>query len=87
MTEAQYGTFLSFGAWVCALGAVFNLFKLKRRGNSALLLSSAFLALGAVLWTLKVHGNETLIRVLSVLVLGLLIADVVLRSRHQEHQR
>lgn len=87
MTDAQYNLFLSIGAWVCALGAIFNLFKLKSRGNSAFLLSAAFLALGAILWMVRIRANESIITIIGVVLVVLLVADVILRSRQQDKLR
>ncbi|MFI5384847.1 MAG: hypothetical protein ACHQ50_01895 [Fimbriimonadales bacterium] len=87
MTEAQYSLFLSIGTWVSAVGALLNLLKLKRRGNSALILSAAFLAMGSLLWLVKTHSSQSRITVVGVILAALLIADVVVRSRQQEHPR
>jgi hypothetical protein len=87
LNEAQYGTFLSIGAYLCAAGAIFNLFRLKGRGNSALILSSAFLAMGIELWLIKIHADQALITGVGLLLACLLIGDVVLRSRQQERPR
>jgi hypothetical protein len=87
LSEAQYGLFLSVGAYLCAAGAIFNLFKLKKRGNSALILSAAFLVFGAELWLIKINADRNLITTLGILLALLLITDIVLRSRQQEKPR
>jgi hypothetical protein len=87
VTEAQYALFLSIGAWICALGSLFNLFKLKNRGTSALLMSSAFLVMGGALWLIKIHANQSLVTAAVAAVVLILIADFVLRARQQEKSR
>lgn len=83
MNEAQYGLFLSVGTWMCAVGAIFNLFKLKGRGNAALVLSAAFLVMGGLLWMIKTHASQGLIIFGGILLAGLLAADFVIRARQQ----
>ncbi len=87
MSDAQYGLFLSASAGLCAIGAVINLLRLKQRGHSALILSTAFLALGALLWIVKSHGAQPVVSLLGILVAALLVADVVVRSRQRERSR
>jgi hypothetical protein len=87
MTDQEYGLFLSVAAYVCAVGAIFNLFKLKKRGNSALILSSAFLVMAALLWMIKTHASQTLISTLGTIVAALLVGDVILRSKQQDRPR
>ena len=87
MSEAQFSVFLSIGTWVCSVGAALNLLRLKRRGGSALILSAAFLAMGAVLWLIKKHAAQDLITLAGLAVAGLLIADFAVRSRGREQER
>lgn len=87
MTEAQYNLFLSMGAWVSAAAALLNLVKLRSRGNSALILSAAFLAMGGLLWMIKIHAPSTLTTVAGVVLAALLVADVIVRSRQQDASR
>ena len=87
MTEAQYHLFLTFAAAVAAAGAILNLLRLKKRGNSALLLAAAFVVLGVLLWLVKLNANQTLIGLAGALLVGLLIGDIVVRSKRQDATR
>ncbi|HVT13256.1 MAG TPA: hypothetical protein VHE55_13405 [Fimbriimonadaceae bacterium] len=69
---------------ICAFGALLNLLFLKRRGNSAFILSAAFLVMGAILWMIKTHASQTLVTLAGILLAGLLIADIAIRARKQE---
>lgn len=84
MNQSQYDLFLSVGTFLCALGAVLNLFLIKRRGNSALLLSAAFLAFGGLLWMLKSHAPQGYVTVAGVMIAILLVGDVIWRSKDQD---
>lgn len=86
MSEVQFSLFLSLGAWICALGAGFNLFRLKSRGNSALFLSAAFLAMGCLLWMIRIQAGQSLITLAGATLASLLVADVVVRSRGRDKQ-
>jgi len=87
LTEGEYSLFLNLGAWVCALGAGFNLFKLKSRGNAAFILSTAFIVMGGLLLLIRVHADQKFISVGAVALASLLVADVIVRSRTRERQR
>lgn len=84
MNESQYRLFLSGGAFVCAVGALLNLARVKSRGASALLLSGAFLSLGSLLWMIRVEANQSWRTGAGALIVVLLALDVVVRARRQE---
>lgn len=86
MTEAQYNLFLSVAAWLSALGAIFNLLRLKSRGNSALLLSAAFLTMGGLFWLIKSHAAQPLVIGAGILLGAFLIGDFILRSAQQQEK-
>jgi len=87
LNEGEYGLFLSIAACVCALGALLNLARLRARGSSALIMSAAFLVFGALLWMIRVQAEQNLITVAGAAVALLLVADVVVRSRHRGKPR
>lgn len=83
MNESQYRLFLSGGAFVCAAGALLNLARVGSRGASAWLLSGAFLALGGLLWMIRIGAADGLRVGAGALIVVLLVADVVVRARKQ----
>jgi hypothetical protein len=86
MNESEYLLFLSVGTWICAVGSALTLLKLKKRGSSALILSAAFLAMGGLLWMIKVHAQSQFVTLGAVVLALLLVADLVVRSRDRESQ-
>ena len=84
MNEAQYAQFLSIGAFICAIGALLNLTKLKKRGNVTFVLSAAFLDLGVIFWLVKAHASTPLISAASALLVALLVLDVIVRNNQRE---
>jgi hypothetical protein len=84
LSGGQFELFLSVGAWICAVAAVLNLINLKRRGNAALFLSSAFLVFGGILWLLKIGAGVPYIAVAAIVLAALLIGDAVLKLKKQQ---
>jgi hypothetical protein len=84
MTDGQFHLFLSVIMWTCAAACVLNLLNLKRRGNSAFLLSAAYLTMGAIAWMVKAGVNRIAIIAAGVLLGGLLFVDFGMKARHQQ---
>jgi len=87
LNEGQYRLFLSLAACTCAVGAMFNLLRLKSRGNSALILSAAFVVMGGLLWMIRTGAEPFLTTLAGGAVAVLLVADVVVRCRHRDKRR
>ncbi len=81
MNGQQFGLVLLGGAWVCAVGCALNLIRLKSRGNSALLLSLAFLALAAVLLMIRAKVDQVFVTLAGLVVVACLVGDFLLRSK------
>jgi hypothetical protein len=87
MSEPQFHAFLTVCAWICALACALNLLNLKRRGNTAFLLSAAYLTMAGILWMLKLGANTVLIVGGGLLLAALLFLDFGHRSRRQQERR
>jgi hypothetical protein len=87
MTDEQFNQFLGACAWICAFGALLNLFLVRRRGASAVLLAAAFGALAGTLLLVRVRADQALVGVAAMAVLGLLVADFAVRMRKRESSR
>jgi hypothetical protein len=86
MTEPQFHAFLTVAAWVCAVACILNLLNLKRRGNTALLLSAAYLTMAGILWMVKLGASTALLVLGGIVLLALLLFDFGLRSRHEQER-
>lgn len=74
--------FLVASMGLCALGALFNLALIKRRGVNALILSLSFVVLGFTLQLYRMGGLTALSGTGFAAVIVLLIADFVLRAQN-----
>lgn len=81
MTDAEFDLFLTGAAGICAFGAVVALLRVRSRGIAALMLSGAFLGLGAVMWMLKSGAPQGAVVAGAVVTGILLIGDFVVRSQ------
>lgn len=78
--EFDTGPFMTGGAIICAIAAVANAFKYKKRGNSAFILSIAFLVLGGTMLLDKFQAPMAAIYAGIAVLLALLILDFIVRS-------
>jgi hypothetical protein len=80
-----YHAFLDGGVLVCAIMIVVWTFRLRSRGLSAYLMSTAFVVLGALFVALRREAPTWVIATLAISLAMVLGADVVVRSA--EHYR
>lgn len=80
MTESEFHQFLFVAAVACAVMSLFNLTKLRKRGNTAFILSAAFLVLGGCLLLFRSQGLSLPVAIGGGVVGLLLVADLVLRA-------
>jgi hypothetical protein len=83
LTSGEFELFLTGAMALCALMAIVVLFRVRSRGAAALVMSLAFLALGGVLYLLRIAAPQSWIIALSVLVAVLLLVDFLLRAGQQ----
>lgn len=75
----EYRLALNAAMGLCAVMIVFNLVRSKTRGLSALLLASAFAAMGALLYGLREGWPQAAVITCAVVLVGLLIGDALAR--------
>lgn len=74
-------------AVLCALMAIFNAFRYRRRGPSAYVLSAAFLAFGFMAYEIKLGASQLTLGVLGFVTFCLLVADFALRSAKRTEEK
>ena len=79
MTPGNERAFYDAVVLICAIMALVNLARLKKRGTSAILLAAAFLVLGGTVYAYTANLPMPLVAVGGVIVFLLLAADMVLR--------
>ncbi len=87
MTESEFHLFLNAAIFLCAAMAMFNVFRHRKRGLSAYLVSTACLAAGLTLYLLREKTSEGTVYAAGGAVVVLLIADVIVRARDAEIKR
>ncbi len=87
MTHEEFNFFLLGSAGLCALMAVFNLFRAKKKGPSGYLLSGAFLAVGGALMLYRQGFGMPVVGTVGVVAFVLLVADFMLRAKNQVLER
>jgi len=75
----QFDQYLVGAVVICGAGAVLNLFQIKRRGISAILVAVAFVILGGTLFLLHDHIAAPLVYLGGSAVFLLLLADAIMR--------
>lgn len=78
-----YDAFLTGGIALCALMIPVWLLRLKKRGATAYLMSSAFAVMGLLLSLLKFDAARSLVILCGIVLVLLLGADVAVRSSEQ----
>ena len=68
------------GVWICAALALFNLTRLKKRGNAAFALAGASLALGVTIMAYAENWDQAIVWIGGALTAGLLVLDGYLRA-------
>lgn len=81
MTKAQFDTFLSIGAGMCALLGLLNLLLIRKRGASAYLMASACLLVGLAMAYWRTAPGGTVPIACGIGSFLCLVADMVVRSR------
>lgn len=83
--QQLYHTFLDGGILVCAIMIIVWVFRLRSRGLSGYLMSTAFVVLGALFVALRQEAPRWVIATLAISLAIVLGADVAVRSA--EHYR
>lgn len=86
MTPLDMDRALGAGMMVCAAMIVLNLLMVGKRGNSALVMASAFAVLGFGLYLWQNEAPVWQLAIVGVLLLVLLASDVALRSMKQARE-
>jgi len=71
---------LYLGVWVCAALVIFNLSRLRKRGNAAFAMAGASLALGVTIMAFAESWPEPVVWAGGALTAGLLVLDGYLRA-------
>lgn len=79
MTESDLKFFLNGVMMICAVMAIFNLARYKKRGASAYLLGAAFLDLGLTAYAYNRHAPMAVLVMGGFVLFGLLAADMLFR--------
>ncbi len=79
MTDQENQIFLLSSTLLCAIMAIFNLVRFRKRGISAYFLSSAFLVMGGVIYLFRTNAPSLAIEGSAVVLLLLLGADFIIR--------
>lgn len=83
MTQAEFGMFLLGSAILCLIMALVNALRVRARGSSALLMSGAFIAVGAGLMIHRGGGGTEATMAMGAVAFILLVADLMVRARNQ----
>lgn len=88
MTNAEFDLFLSGSMGLCALFALINLIRLKKRGASAIFLSLSFLAMGLFVFGMRSDQawDQTKLIMVLVIVGIFLVLDVLYRSKQRSEK-
>ena len=81
--QAFYNSFLNSGMVVCAIMIILWLFRIKKWGATAYLMSTAFAVLGILIYCIKLDLDVRWLIALGVLLGLLLIMDIGVRLFHQ----
>lgn len=80
MTRGEFDLFLTFGAGLCLVLALINLFRFRTRGPSAFVLAGALLAMGTGMLLYRLGFGMGAVWAVGIIVFILLAADLVIRS-------
>lgn len=83
MTNEEFNLFLLGSAILCAMMAVFNIFRARKKGSSGYLLSGAFVAVGTALLLYRSGFSATVVSAVGVVAFVFLVADFMLRAKNQ----
>jgi hypothetical protein len=79
--DAFNSEFLTGVIGVCALGTILNIVMIRKRGTNAILMAIAFLAFGAAVALYKAGAPILLVGLMGAVVVGILIAELILRAK------
>jgi hypothetical protein len=80
VTASQLDGFLNVATWICLAGALLNVIRLPKRKLNAILMALAFLILAGTVFAYRNAFPPFVLGAGTVCVLGLLIADFVVRA-------
>ena len=87
MTQQENNVFLFSVMILCAIMAVFNLLRNRKRGWSSVILSAAFLVFGGIASIYRLNPDSSWIKPSIGLLLALVVADFFLRAGNAPNRR